>query len=51
MRTAIKLMILALHMSEIAETGSVYVYAPFTHKYVVECIAISVNAWLKYTAC
>ena len=42
----------ALHMSEIAEIGGIYVFALFTHMYVVQCIAIiSVIAWLKYTAC
>ena len=46
------LMAFALHISEIAEIGDIYVLAPFTHKYVVACIAIlSANTWLTYMAC
>ena len=45
------LIVFALQISEKAEIGGIYVFAPYTHKYAVEYIAIlSANAWLKYTA-
>ena len=41
-----------LHMSKIADIGGINLFAPLTHKYVIDCMAIlSANAWLKYTVC
>ena len=45
-------MVFALHMSEIAETGRIHIFAPFIRKCVIEYIAIfSTKAWVKYAAC
>ena len=39
-RVALKLMVFALRISEIAKIGGINVFAPLAHKYVVKCIAI-----------